>query len=279
MRGKLEARLQQAGPPPAGTVEAWAWEVIHAADLERKLTPPPPPPTFSEHPVAYRVDAPSRPAPLRVVERAEKTPRPGALVRAEVRARLLHVFFHHELQAAEIFCWALLAFPETPESFRRGLVKIALDELRHARAYGAQIERLGSRIGDHAVRDWFWERFVDCASPLEFVALMGLGFEGGNLDHCATWAERFRQVGDEEGARCQEEIGEDEIEHVAFASRWFRRFHGRLDFESWREALPAPLTPTIMRGKPLNLEARARAGLDAEFSRELDAWDRRGSGS
>lgn len=263
----------------AGTLEAWAWEVIHTPDLEAKLMPGPPPTRLGVGLESRRPGAPSRPAPLQVHARADKSPKAGALARPEVRAKLLHVFLHHELQAAEIFCWAILAFPETPESFRRGLAKIAADELRHARAYRTQVERLGSKLGDFPVRDWFWERFVDCHSPLEFVALMGLGFEGGNLDHCATWSERFRAVGDEEGAGCQEEIGEEEVEHVAFAAHWFRRWHGDLEFESWRLALPAPLTPTVLRGRPFNREARLRAGCSEGFLQEFEAWDRPKSGS
>jgi uncharacterized ferritin-like protein (DUF455 family) len=260
--------------PPRGTLEAWAWDVIHDQDLERKLAPPAPPGKFEEVAIERRTCLPSRPAPLSVSARAAKTPRPGALVRPEVRARLLHVFLHHELQAAEIFCWALLAFPQTPEEFRRGLVRLTLDELRHARAYRVEIERLGSSLGAFPVRDWFWERFASCQTPLEFVALMGLGFEAGNLDHCSTWAERFRAAGDEQGARCQELIEVDEVEHVAFAATWFRAFHGQLDFDSWRRALPAPLTPTVLRGNPINREARKQAGLDEAFLGELEAWDR-----
>jgi uncharacterized ferritin-like protein (DUF455 family) len=216
---------------------------------------------------------------LRVAQRADRSPRPGALVRPAARARLLHVFLHHELQAAELFCWALLAFPESPEPFRRGLVELARDELRHARLLRAQVERLGARWGDFPVRDWFWERFVACQTPLAFVALMGIGFEGGNLDHCAIWAARLRAVGDEESARCQEAIGRDEVRHVAFAIEWFRRWTGALDFDLWRAALPAPLTPTVMRGTPLDHGARRAAGLDPAFTNQLEGWDRAPLGS
>ncbi|MFT7667965.1 MAG: uncharacterized ferritin-like protein (DUF455 family) [Planctomycetota bacterium] len=261
--------------PPIGSIEAWAWDVIHDEDLERKLNPPKVPSRFAASFSACRPTQPSRPSPLRVEPRSQKTPRPGALVRVEPRAKILHVFMHHELQAAEIFCWALLAFPDAPESFRRGLLKIALDELRHARSYRAQVNRLGFKLGDFPVRDWFWQCFAACNTPLEFVAMMGVGFEGGNLDHCALWTQRFRDVGDEEGALCQEVIERDEIEHVAFAVSWFRRFHGSFDFESWRHELRGTVTPTVMRGKPMNPEARKVAGFDEEFMRELTAWDRK----
>ena len=104
------------------------------------------------------------------------------------------------------------------------------------------------------------------------MALLGLGFEGGNLDHAPLWAERFRAVGDEEGARVQELVGREEVAHVAFARRWFERLTGEeLDYDRWCAALPAPLTPALLRGRPLNLAARRRAGLSEEFLARLDA--------
>lgn len=257
--------------------QAWALAVIEAPSLEGKLNPGACPVALDGS--AAAPGSPSRPAPLRVVARAPKTPRPGAMQRPEARARLLHTFAHHELQAAEIFCWAFLCFPNEPESFRRGLLKIAQDELRHARQYIVEIERLGSSYGAHPVRDWFWERFASVRTPLQFVSLMGIGFEGGNLDHCERWASLFRGVGDEAGARCQEHIGREEEQHVAFAVNWFEHYAGPLNFERWRAELPAPLTPTVMHGAQLAAQARTRAGLEHSFQEALIAWDARPPGS
>lgn len=264
---------------PATDAAAWARRVIEGSALQEKLNPGPCPKPHA-NPGELPLDlSPSRPAPLRVTARAPKTPRPGALVREEARAQVLHTFAHHELQAAEIFCWAFLAFPETPRAFRQGLLAIAQDELRHTRQYIAQVERLGSFHGAFEVRDWFWQRFRSVRTPLQFVSLMGIGLEGANLDHAELWAERFRAVGDEEGARCQEQVGREEEPHVAFAVQWFERWAGPVTFERWRAQLPAPLTPTVLRGPALHTEARRRCGLDRTFQAELDAWDRPGSGS
>jgi uncharacterized ferritin-like protein (DUF455 family) len=67
-------------------------------------------------------------------------------------------------------------------------------------------------------------------------------------------------------------VGEEEVAHVAFAAHWFEKLGGPLDFGSWLEALPAPLSPMVMRGKPLSRERRTRAGLSARFLDELEAW-------
>ncbi len=206
---------------------------------------------------------------LRLVSKAGKT---RGLAAPSGRARALHTFFHHELQAAELMAWAVLAFPETPREFRAGLVRIALDEIRHMHLYARQIARLGFAVGEFAVRDWFWERIPSCADAASFVATMGLGVESANLEHTASFAARFREAGDEEGARVQELIGREEIGHVRFGTHWFGAFRSTLDFETWRLALPSPLSPMLMRGKPLQREARLSAGQSERFLDELEAW-------
>ena len=259
-------------PETFDDVEAWAEGYVRASSLAGKLAPPAPPTAFRAPRPAPRPELrPTRPG-LEVAAKAPKKPKRGALGDPRARGRLLHGFLHHELQAAELMCWAVLAYPETPEPFRRGLVEIALDEVRHAQLYAAHMERLGVRFGAVPVRDWFWERMVACATPLQFVAAMGLGFEGGNLEHTRRYAGWFREVGDEEGAAIQERIGREEIAHVRFAARWFATWKGALDFDAWVEELPPPLSPMVLRGKPLDRAARAAAGLDEAFLDALEAW-------
>lgn len=255
--------------PPRGTVERWAWSYVLSTSLSAKLSPEPPPSDWEAAPPPRRLAAPGRPPELRVTDRADKT---RGLRSPTGRARALHTFLHHELQAAELMCWAILAFPETPRAFREGLLRIALDEIRHMQMYAGQIERLGHRVGDFPVRDWFWTRVPSCADPASFVAVMGLGLESANLEHSASFAARFREAGDEEGARVQELVGLEEIAHVRFGVRWFERFTGGVDFDAWRRALPAPLTPLLMRGRPLRRDARRKAGQPEGFLDALDAW-------
>ena len=248
--------------PEPGTVERWAWDYIQTLSLETKLAPSRVPDRWEENPPSRRLTMPGRPPELLTVARAPKT---RGLSTPTGRARVLHTFLHHELQAAELMAWALLAFPETPRDFRRGLVRIALDEVRHMRLYAEQIERLGQRVGRFAVRDWFWERIPACPDAASFVAAMGLGFESANLEHSASFAARFHDAGDEESARVQELIGREEIAHVRFGAHWFIAFTGGLEFEAWRNALPSPLSPMLMRGRPLQRAARKRAGIPDDF--------------
>jgi uncharacterized ferritin-like protein (DUF455 family) len=256
--------------PPSGTLERWAWDYVSTTSLAHKLAPPPVPAAFEPSPPPRRITAPGRPPELVVGVRAVRTRGAGS---PEARARALHTFFHHELQAAELMLWALLAFPETPREMKQGLVRIALDEVRHMGLYAGALERLGHRIGDFPVRDWFWARVPACESPASFLAVMGLGLESANLERGAAWAARFRAAGDEAGARVQEQVVREELAHVRFGVKWFAHFTGGVDFEAWRRALPAPLTPLLLRGQPLDRAARARAGQPEAFVDALAAWE------
>jgi uncharacterized ferritin-like protein (DUF455 family) len=254
------------------SLQSWAYDYVRSAALSMKLAPPPVPEHVLATHAPLRIAEPGRPPELRRAQGKTKTPKAGALRDPKKRAALLHTFLHHELQAAELMCWAVLAFPETPRSFKRGLIGICHDEIRHMRLYATHIESLGCAVGDFPVRDWFWSRVPAAATPAAFVATMGLGFEAANLDHTRRFAERFRGAGDEAGARLQETVAHEEIAHVAFAAHWFRQFEGELSFDTFCRALPEPLSPMVMRGEPIDRGARAAAGFDAAFLDELERW-------
>lgn len=254
------------------TVEAWAEHYLLTSDLATKLAPPQPPRRFDARPAPRRIASPGRPAELRPARRGERTPRQEALEDPRFRARTLHAFLHHELQAAELMCWALLAFGDAEPEFRRGLLAICLDEIRHMGLYARHIERLGHRVGDFGVRDWFWKRVPACRNKVQFAAVMGMGLEAANLEHAPHFAARFRLAGDEQGASIQEQIAAEEVAHVGFATRWFSRWTGGCDFTVWASSLPAPLSPWVMHGTPIADAARRRAGMPDEFLAALHAY-------
>lgn len=251
----------------------WARSYLLSDELSVKLSPPPPPPIVDADPVAAAEPSlrPGRPREFTRIERAEKSPKAGALRDPKKRAWLFHTFLHHELQAAELMAWAIAAYPDTPPAFRRGLANILLDEVRHMAMYREALEALGFAVGDFGVRDWFWQRVPAAQSPAAFCAVMGIGLEAANLDHSRRYTRWLRDAGDEAGAALQERVGEEEIPHVRFALHWFRRFAGATDFATWRAHLPPPLSPVLLRGLPLDAERRARAGMDAAFIEALGA--------
>jgi len=277
------AGVEDAGEAHVG-LDAWARAYILVGTPEAKLAPPPRPRLARAGDAAVdrvaRAPAPAAPGrhhPFRVVQRAEKIPTGRGLERSAGRARLLHTFLHHEVQAAELMAHALLRFPAAPPRFLRGLAAILDDEVRHAAAYNARLAELGHRYGDFPVRDWFWQRVPSAPDPRSFVALMGMGLEGGNLEHTRRFERELHAVGDSVSAALVAEVGAEEVAHVRFATRWFQRFSGCAersspDFDSWREALPRPLTPMVLRGLPLDRERRARAGQGEPFLDALEGY-------
>jgi len=260
-------------PPQEGTVERWAFDFVTSTSLAYKLAPPAPPSTWSAAPARLVLEGPGRPPELVAREGRKKAVRPGALKDVAKRAELLHTFLHHELQAAELLAWALLAFPETPEAFRRGLLGICRDEIRHFQLYAAHLETLGHRFGEWPIKDWFWQRVPGPAvTPAHFVARLGVGFEGGNLDHGARFTQHFADAGDARAAEIQQQITDEEVAHAAFGLHWFKLFTGDVDFDRWRTFLPEPIGPGMTRGLPLNLEARRKAGYPEPFLVALGAW-------
>jgi len=256
---------------------AWARAYVLSDDLATKLDPPAPPSLrnapVEAGPPLERPRAPGRPRELAVLPRV-KGPKGGSLVDTKKRAHLVHTFLHHELQAAELMATMLVAFPGAPRAFQLGLVRVFFDEIRHMQGYRAHLARLGFAVGDFPVRDWFWERLGGVTSLASFVAAMGVGFEGGNLDHTCRFAEAFAEAGDGEGAALVRRVGEEEIVHVRFALVWLPRLLGKpsLTFEDFVGALPPPLTPSVMQGPALDRAARIRAGYTEEFLASLVAF-------
>lgn len=277
----MSQRIPADSPPaPFPDVESWAAHYVASRDLLVKLQPPPIPDTFRQGPDAtpFRLASPGRPPQLYPAPRKEKSPKAEGLVQPRLRARMLHRFFHHELQAAELMCWALLAFCDAEPEFRGGLLRICTDEIRHMNLYRAHIERLGFAVGDFGIRDWFWKRVPTCPDKVSFVALMGMGIEAANLEYAPEFARRFRAVGDTVGADLQDLIAKEELAHVAFATHWFRQWTGGCEFDQWLSRLPPPISPAVLRGAPIARDARLKTGMAPAFVDALAAYVPRDKG-
>jgi uncharacterized ferritin-like protein (DUF455 family) len=254
------------------TLEGWAVRYIRSTDLNYKCRPPRAPAEFDASVTSFDERTPGRPTELRVTLERPRSFAAVAMAEPRNRAKLLHTFWHHELQAAELMCWAALRFADAEPAFRLGLIGICQDEIRHMRMYQSHIEHLGFQVGDFPVRDWFWERVPTCQTKVEFVALMGMGLEAANLEHTPRFAGWFERVGDLAGARLQHQVGREEVAHVRFGVRWFKEWTGTDDFDSWQARLPKPLSPLLMRGKTVNREDRLRAGMSEAFVDALRDW-------
>ena len=210
---------------------------------------------------------PARAPELAARPDAAPLPRPNALRDPRARATCLARFAHHELQAVELFAWALLRWPDLPAALRRGWLGVLEDEQRHCRLYLERLAALGSAPGEHAVSDYFWRHVpaIDASphGPRAFLAALGLTLEQANLDFAARYRDAFRAAGDDASAAVCARVHEDEIGHVRLAAHWLRALGGedRSDLACYREAVPFPLSAARAKGRPFDRDARRRAGL------------------
>jgi uncharacterized ferritin-like protein (DUF455 family) len=190
------------------------------------------------------------------------------------RGRLLHFFANHELLATELMALVLLRFPDAPTAFRRGVWQTLCEEQMHTRLYLERMKQCGVHFGDLPVSGYFWRAVSAMTNPMDYVCALSLTFEQANLDFCRHFARGFETVGDLETARLLEKIYRDEIGHVAYGLKWFRRWKNpaESDWDAFCRHLKFPLTPQRAKGINLNIEGRRAAGLAPEFIDALNVY-------
>ena len=189
----------------------------------------------------------------------------------EKRAICLHRFAGHELLAVEIMAFALLAFPEAPKHFRRGVANTLREEQGHVILYMDRLKQMGVSFGDLPLYRHFWAYTPYISNPLSYLSLMSLTFEMANLDFAPLYGRSFALYGDEEAASLMHKILEDEISHVSFGWQWLRKLKSDRDtpWEAWRKHVPDIVPPKRARGFQLFEEHRRRAGIPDEWIEKL----------
>jgi uncharacterized ferritin-like protein (DUF455 family) len=255
----------------------FAEQVLFATSLEEKLRCPDV--ITDEHPGPALITpaAPGRPAALRFKPHGSgRGDFPGLqrLDQPRERGRLLHFFANHELLATELMALVLLRFPDAPEAFRKGVLQTLKDEQEHTRLYLQRMKSCGIEFGELPVSGYFWRCVSTMENPIDYVAGLCLTFEQANLDFARHFARGFAQAGDAETARLLERIYRDEIGHVAYGLKWFRRWKNpdESDWEAFCHTLRFPLSPQRAKGFAVNVEGRRAAGFDPHFIAELNVY-------
>ena len=221
----------------------------------------------------WRPEEPARPTDLRFAARrtAPTMPKPGAFQDVKKRAIAHHIMANHELQALEVMAWVLVAFPDAPAEFRRGMIDVMADEQRHTRLHVERAAALGLRFGDLPVNCYIWRKAQQFDNVLDYLATLPLVFEGANLDHTLEFATYFEQAGDERSAAIMRAIHHDEIHHVAFGLEWLQKLKSpeQSDWEAFQSHLKWPLRPEKARGEVFQRDARREAGMTDEFIEQL----------
>jgi uncharacterized ferritin-like protein (DUF455 family) len=255
----------------------FAEKVLFATTLEEKLSCPAL--ITDESPGLPRPtpEAPGRPPELQFKPRGSRAGEfPGGhhLEKDSERGRLLHFFANHELLATELMALVLLKFPDAPAAFRRGVLRTLKEEQEHTRLYLQRMQECGIHFGAIPVSGYFWRAVAGMENPMDYVAGLSLTFEQANLDYCRQFARGFEAAGDPATARLLEQIYRDEIGHVAYGLKWFRRWKNpqESDWEAFCHQLKFPLSPNRAKGILLNVEGRRAAGFDADFVDELNVY-------
>ena len=255
----------------------FAEQILFGTTLEEKLRAPAV--ITDERPGAPLVTpaAPGRPANLIFKPHATgKSDFPGLhrLENIAERGKLLHFFGNHELLATELMALVLLKFPDAPPAFRKGVLQTLQDEQEHTRLYMERMKACGVEFGDLPVSGYFWRCVAPMEHPIDYVAGLCLTFEQANLDFAGHYGRSFATVGDADAAKLLEKIYRDEIGHVAYGLKWFRRWKNpsESDWEAFCRQLKFPLSPQRAKGFSLNVAGRRAAGLDPEFIAQLDVF-------
>jgi len=255
---------------------AYALQLLQGPTLDAKLHPPPADLSDDIPGAAMRDETSARPDALIIrSSRDVRVPPVQGMSDPAQRARILHALANHELQAAELFAWALLAFPESPPPFRRGLVGILADEQRHCRMYINRLRAHGVEFGDYPVTGHFWNKVDTIRTPLQFVCTMGLTFENANLDFVQEYAVAAREAGDEATGKVLDQVHIDEVDHVRFAWHWLGELKPAAE-DSWTTYMANvawPLGPHRARGRTFDRAGRVDAGLDDTFIDRLEQTD------
>ncbi|MEO8083859.1 MAG: DUF455 family protein [Ardenticatenales bacterium] len=258
------------------TVRDFALALLMTESIAARLAPPARDLTDDDLGPPLRLEGPVRPPNLVPVKaRAARVPSLAGFRNPVHRARILHAYANHELQATELYAWAILAFPDAPPELRRDLLSVLADEQRHTRMYIARVEAHGARFGDFPVSDYFWAKTPLLTTPLRFLCAMALTWENANLDHTLESAAAARAAGDEASAAVIDKVQADEVRHVAIGWKWLARLKpSDVDmWTAWRANIDFPLRPALARGRRFNTAGRIAAGFDAAFIAALEAVD------
>jgi uncharacterized ferritin-like protein (DUF455 family) len=256
----------------------FAESVLFATSLEEKLRAPGELTDECPGPALEAPTAPGRPENLIFKPHGvgEKSEFPGLhlLEQDRERGKLLHFFGNHELLATELMALVLLKFPDAPAAFRQGVLKTLQDEQEHTRLYMERMKSCGVALGDFPVSGYFWRCVAPMQHPIDYVAGLCLTFEQANLDFAGHYGKALGTVGDAGSAKLLEKIYRDEIGHVAYGLKWFRRWKnpGESDWDAFCRTLKFPLSPQRAKGFALNVAGRKAAGLDEQFIAQLNVY-------
>lgn len=195
-------------------------------------------------------------------------PRRGKGGSEKGRIALWHALAHIEFVAIDLALDMVGRFGDSMgQVFVSDFLSVAADEAMHFALLERKLDSLGSFYGALPAHDGLWsaaqETVHDVAARLAIVPMV---LEARGLDVTPATLERVRAQGDENGAKILKRILDDEIRHVAFGSKHFRKIcaaRGQNPPETWRNLVKMHFSGGLK--PPFNDSARSAAGLSRDF--------------
>ena len=246
----------------------WAKIILGGLSLEEKLFCPKVL-TDDEKKLPFFWETPSRPEHLkfRVLSKEKKLPPFHEHGDAYKRALCLHRFAGHELLAVELMAYALLAFPELPKHFRKGLAHTLKEEQEHVRLYIRHLQTMGMSFGDEPLSGRFWKLTPYLKTPSQYLSAVHLTLEMANLDFAPHYGLSFERHGDKSSANIMKQIFDDELSHVSFGYHWLCRLKQDhlQSWEAYLAALPPILPVSRAKGFIFNKDSRKKIKLPSQW--------------
>ena len=159
---------------------------------------------------------------VQVLPICDLPPKPKISTR-EGQARLVHDLASIELQAMELAIRGLYEFPNAPIEFRRELADLARSEASYLKLCLNCLKELGYRWGHWPVHIALWQTVSVDDSLLERIFIVHRYLEASGLDAGASILNRLSGVADKACWPTISIIVSEEVGHVEFGSRWFRK--------------------------------------------------------
>lgn len=225
--------------------------------------------------LATKFQIPSEPGRDIPVVLAEQMPPKLGFSSQQGQARLLHDLAGIELQAFELGLRSLIEFPEAPEEFRKELAEITLSEAEHFQFCLKALDSLGFRWGEWPTHIALWKAVSKEDSLLDRVLIVHRYLEGSGLDAGDTLLRRLYGVTEGAAHQVLKKIVSEEIAHVSFGSKWYRRLceiqkiNPEEDFPKRMEKLRYQIPKRI---EPISRDLRTRAGFSSSEMDYLESF-------
>lgn len=166
------------------------------------------------------------------VLRPKELPDKPSLATTAGQARLMHDLASIELQAMELGVRTLIEFPEAPLHFREELAEITLGEGRHFKLCIDVLDELGLPWGSFPTHMALWNSTTPSDSLLDRILIVHRYLEGSGLDASEGILRKLNGVESKLAKPVVETILREEVDHVAFGSRWYHQMCGEQKLDS-----------------------------------------------